>query len=86
MPEHLRSLVFILLIAVVTFFFIKKMTASIIEEAQFNRWRNTWLGLTTTVFLAGNFWLYAALSALLLLYIAKQEKNPFALFLSLIHI
>lgn len=84
MPEQFRSLIYIVLLALITFFFAKKLTASVVSEQQFNRWRNTWIALTIIVFLAGNFWVYAILSALLLFYVGKQEQNPFALFLVLL--
>lgn len=84
MPEHIRSLIYILILATATFFLAKKMTASVVDSRQFNRWRNTWLALTVIVFLAGNFWLYALLSFSLLMFVAKQEQNPFALFFVLL--
>jgi O-antigen ligase len=84
MPEHIRSLIYIVILAIATFFLAKKMTASVVDERQFGRWRNTWISLTIIVFLAGNFWIYAILSFLLLLYVGKKEQNPFALFFVLL--
>ena len=84
MPEHIRSLLYIVILAIMTFFLAKRMTVSVVDERQFNRWRNTWIALTIIVFLAGNFWVYALLSFLLLLYVGKKEQNPFALFFVLI--
>lgn len=84
MPEHIRSLAYIVLLALIAFFFAKKITASVITEQQFNRWRNTWLALTFIAFLAGNFWVYAIPSALLLWYVGKKEQNAFALFFVLL--
>ena len=84
MPEQLRALVVILILAAFTFFFARKMTASIIATDQFNRWRNAWLGVTLILFLAGNFWLYLILIAAFLLYLRKQENNIFALYIVLL--
>lgn len=84
MPEQYRTLIYIVLLALITFFFAKRITASVVQEQQFNRWRNTWIGITIIAFLSSNFWLYAILSALLLFFVNKNEKNPFALFLVLL--
>ncbi len=84
MPEHIRSLAYIVLLALIAFFFAKKITASMVSEQQFNRWRNTWIALTFIAFLASNFWVYAILSALLLWFVGKRERNAFALFFVLL--
>ncbi|HOY71190.1 MAG TPA: O-antigen ligase family protein [Methylotenera sp.] len=84
MPEQLRSLIYIVLLALIAFFFAKKITASIVSEQQFNRWRNTWIALTFIAFLAGNFWVYAILCALLLWYVGKREQNAIAMFFVLL--
>ena len=81
MAEHHRALVVILILAAFTFFFARRATQPLISTEQFKRWRNAWFGVTLIVFLAGNFWVYVVLSALLLLYLGKREQNPFALFL-----
>ena len=60
------------------------MSIKVISEAQFNRWRNAWFGVTIVVFLSGNFWIYAVLTAILLFNVGKQESNPFALFIALL--
>ncbi|HOY87917.1 MAG: O-antigen ligase family protein [Methylotenera sp.] len=84
MPENLRALVVILILAAFTFFFARKVTQPLISAEQFRCWRNAWLGVTLIVFLAGNFWVYIILTALLLLFLGKREANPFALFMVLL--
>lgn len=84
MPEHLRALIIILLLAIFIFTFAKKTVESLISPQQFKRWRNAWLIITLIVFLAGNFWAYALVSALFLWFISKREKNKFALFFVLL--
>ena len=76
MAEHHRALVVILILAAFTFFFARRATQPLISTEQFKRWRNAWFGVTLIVFLAGNFWVYVILSALLLLYLGKREQNP----------
>ena len=84
MPEHIRSFLFLLVLATIAFFFAKKVTASVLERSQFNRWRNTWFGLTSIAFLSGNFWVYIILSIILLTIVYNKEDNPFALFFVLL--
>jgi O-antigen ligase len=84
MPEHLRALIVILLLAIFTFTFAKKMLESLISPQQFKRWRNAWLIVTLIVFLAGNFWVYALVGALFLWFISKREENKFAFFFVLL--
>jgi hypothetical protein len=84
MPEHIRALVVILVIAIFTFYFSKKAAKPFISTQQFNRWRNAWLAITLVAFLAGNFWIFVIVSTLCILYFTKREQNPFALFVILL--
>lgn len=84
MPEHIRALVVILVIAIFTFYFSKKAVEPYISTQQFNRWRNAWFIITLVTFLAGNFWIFIIVSTLCILYFTKREQNPFALFVILL--
>lgn len=84
MPEYLRALVVILLIASVTFTFVKKTIAPIILGERLKRWRNTWLAITLIAFLSHNFWIYILASGLLIAFMAKSEPNKMALFFVLL--
>lgn len=86
MPEHLRALAFILPIAWVVFAFAKKAIAGsgIAAIDDFNRRRNLWFVLTTAAFLAHNFWLFAALATVAILYAERREWNHFALHLAVL--
>ena len=86
MPEHLRALVFILPIAWVVFFFAKKaMTiGGPTRPEDFNRRRNLWFALTLTAFLAHNFWLFAALATIAIVFSARTEPNKCALHLAVL--
>ena len=84
MPEHIRALVVILVIAAFTFYFAKKAVVPFISSPQFNHWRNAWFAITLTAFLAGNFWVFITVSTLFILYFTKREQNPFALFFILL--
>jgi O-antigen ligase len=84
MPEYLRALVVILLIAAFTFAFAKKAIAPVILTERFNRWRNAWFAITLIAFLSHNFWIYIVAGGLLTTFIAKHEPNKIALFFILL--
>ena len=84
MPEYLRALVVILLIASFTFVFAKKVIAPIILNERFNHWRNAWLAITLIAFLSHNFWIYIVASGLLIAFVAKREPNKMAFFFVLL--
>lgn len=84
MPEYLRALVAILLIAGFTFAFAKKAIAPVISMERFNRWRNAWLTITLIAFLSQNFWIYILIGGLGIAFIAKNELNKMALFFVLL--
>lgn len=81
MPEHLRALVFILPIAWVVFFFAKKAItpAGLVKPEDFERRRNLWFALTLAAFLAHNFWIFAAVAAVAILILAREEPNKAAM-------
>lgn len=81
MPEHLRALVFICVMALAVFAVARKpATAIAIAPTDFARRRNLWFALTLIAFLAHNVWLYAAAAALVLLSVQRAEKNRMAMF------
>ena len=78
MPEHLRALVYILVLATVVFAFARaSATASAIAPSDFKRRRNLWFAITLIAFLSGNFWTYIPLSAVILLIALPAEQNRF---------
>jgi O-antigen ligase len=80
MPEYLRSLLVILVLAAAFFSFTEKSASATIGRANFIRRRNLWFGLTLAAFLAHNFWVYTFVAILLLLYASRRENNPSSLF------
>lgn len=84
MPEYLRALIIILVLATTFFAFARYPASAITEVENFTRRRNLWLGLTLAVFLAHNFWIYVIIAILLLLYSNRRESNPPALFFSIL--
>src|SRR6266568_2946820 len=85
MPEYLKALVVILVLATVVFAFAKAPVCSIVSTAgDFERRRNLWFGLTLVVFLAHNFWIYIIAAAALLSLAASRESNKLAMFFFLL--
>lgn len=84
MPEHLRALIVILILATAVFALARRTATDLIPPDDFKRRRNLWFGLTLLAFLSHSFWLYA-LGALVALTLARRrEQNPLALFLALL--
>ncbi|MBI5891289.1 MAG: O-antigen ligase family protein [Nitrosomonadales bacterium] len=84
MPEHLRSLVYILILASLFFAFSQRFACVISNKSDFARRRNLWFGLTLAAFLAHSFWIYVVVTIPLLLFSNRHEPNPPALFFSVL--
>ena len=80
MAEHLRSLIIILVLATIFFAYAGRVATVIIRRDHFTSRRNLWIGITLAAFLPANFWVYAFITILLLLYVNRRETNPPALF------
>src|SRR4051812_33851802 len=85
MPQHLKALVVILILAAPLFVLAKgPACASAMQPDDFNRRRNLWFAVTLTAFLAHNFWVYIVGVGVLLLTTMPKEKNPLAAYLFLL--
>jgi O-antigen ligase len=81
MPEHLRALLVILVLAGAVFAAARPLACAVaMTERDFSRRRNLWFGLTLVAFLAHNFWIFIAFAAALLLLTAMAEGNKLALY------
>jgi hypothetical protein len=85
-PEHLRALVYILLIAAPVFVVAKKIALPLIGEAEFSLWRNCWLAATCLTFLSGSFFVFAVAMALMSIYIHRKSSQPILLYLVLMFV
>lgn len=81
MPEHLRALVVVLVLAGVIFFITRRATIDLVPANNFTRWRNTWFSLTIIAFISHSAWLYFSITSIVLFLLARQENNRVALFL-----
>ncbi|MBS3936168.1 MAG: O-antigen ligase family protein [Sulfuritalea sp.] len=85
MPEHLRALVVILVIATCVFLVAQRpVCAAGVAPADYRRRRNLWLALTVIAFVAHDYWLFVFAAAAVLLVQAPKEHNKPALFLLLV--
>ena len=85
MPEYVRALIVILVLASVVFAFSKApATAVAISTADFVRRRNAWFCITVAGFLSQNYWVFVLIGSLLIFRASKKEPNPIALFFFLI--
>jgi O-antigen ligase len=80
MPEHLRALIVILVLATTVFAFAHRPACAIAKTGDYTRRRNLWFAFTLAAFLAHNFWLYTLIAIPLLIYANWRETNPPALF------
>ena len=84
MPVHLRALVVILILAVAVFILARRPASFAITDNDFTRRRNLWFAVTLIAFLAHNFWIFLAVTGLLLAFAGRREHSPIALFIWLL--
>lgn len=80
MPEHIRALVVILVLAGVVFAMARRAAVDLIPQNDFTRRRNLWFVLTILAFISQSFWVYAAVTTVILSVAQKREHNPVSLF------
>ena len=86
MPEHIRSLIIILLIAVpLLSFWSARIKPALSEPSQIKIIVRIWLLLTITAFLSPSFWIYVVVASAVLIFSVRKIKNPIAIFLSLLY-
>lgn len=86
MPEHLRALVVILVIAAAVFHVARPVAVQVVPAETFARWRTAWFGLTLALFLSHSFWIYALLLVFWGRYMASRESNMVGLFFVLLFV
>lgn len=80
MPDHLRALVVILIVATLIFVGARIATSTLMANADFIRRRNIWLALTLVSYLSHSFWVCLLVVAVLLSRAFAREHNPLALY------
>jgi O-antigen ligase len=80
MPDYIRTLIVILIIATPFFYFVRQTALVFTTNESFARRRNLWFALTLSAFISHNFWLFIALAILLIGYAKRRESNLTALY------
>jgi hypothetical protein len=86
MPEHLRALVWILLIATFFFYVAKGAFAELLSEETFKRWRNLWFASTLVLFLSHSIWIAMLVIGALLLAQRRKEAHVMGLYFALLFV
>jgi O-antigen ligase len=73
MPEIIRALIVVIVLAFFAFYLGRQVTTGSISQREFSVWRNVWFVATAAGFLAGNFYIYAIVVTILVLY-ARAER------------
>jgi hypothetical protein len=85
MPNHLKGYVYVMILALIVFALVRKpITASIVSADDFRRRRNAWLLVTTIVFVAHNFWVYAFATGVVAWLLMQRDRNPMAAYVTLL--
>jgi len=84
MAENLKALIIVLLLSASVFAACNYASRAVTLPRDFTRRAGLWLGITATLFLAHNYWVFVALTCLILLVTAPQDSNPVALFYMLV--
>jgi O-antigen ligase len=86
MLVNLKALIVVLAIAATVFWLARPMVLQFANAVDFERRRNLWFALTAAGLLAPNFWIFAALAVPLILWGARRDTNPVALFVALLFV
>src|SRR5688500_16583018 len=81
--NNLKAMVVVLVVALAVFFVIRPVCLRFMTPEDFTRRRNAWLALTVAAFTSLNFWWYVCVAVPILIWAARKEKNPIALYLFL---
>lgn len=85
MPEYIRALIVLLVIATVVFYFVKApATAMAMSVDDFVRRRNAWICITLAGFLSQNYWIFVAITCFLIYNAAKKDTHKIAFFFFLL--
>lgn len=85
MPEFLRTLLVLVVLATIVFAFARPLACpSAFDPGDYSRRRNLWFSVTIATFLANNYWLYIVLVGGLLYFAVQKERSRLVLFFALL--
>lgn len=86
MTTNLKALLVVLFFALPVFYLAKSLCVKFMAVEDFVLRRNVWLALTVVAFVSPSFWIYASVALPLLYWAARNEDNPVALYVLLLHV
>jgi len=84
MPENIKILIVILVLAVPAFYTGQQIARSVNTDREFAVWRNAWFAVTITAFLSLNFFVHALMLVIVRLYVRSVRAAPIGLFFILL--
>jgi O-antigen ligase len=86
MLGSIKALVVVLAIGALVFHLATPIALRFMSAEDFSRRRRVWFVLTVVSFVSPNFWLYAVVAVPVLLWANRNDSNPMALYLLLLHV
>lgn len=83
---NLKALIVVLGLAATVFWLARPLILQFATAADFDRRRNLWFAATAAGLLAPNFWIFALVAVPLILWAARRDTNPIALYASLLFV
>jgi O-antigen ligase len=83
---NLKGLIIVLAIAATVFYLAKPIALQFMSGEDFSRRRLVWFVLTVAYFVSPNFWLYMIVAVPLLVWANRNDSNPIALYLLMLHV
>lgn len=80
MLSNLKALVVVLVAAWAAFALLRPMCLQFMAESTYARRRNVWFALTIVAFASPSFAIYALFAMVLLIWAARRDSNPLALY------
>lgn len=84
MPEHIRALLFVLVLGSFVWLMARPAITQIVSTETFTRWRGFWYVTTLAWFLSHNFWIYVGIMTVMLIKAGRRETHVFGLYLLLL--
>src|SRR5262249_53999056 len=84
--QHLKQLLFVLAIAWAVFRFARPVALLFSNQRDFLCRRNAWYALTIAAFLSPTFPLFCLVAAVIIIWAARRDSNPAALYLMLLNV
>jgi hypothetical protein len=86
MLGSIKALIVVLAIAATIFHLAKPIALRFMTGDDFSRRRLVWFALTAVSFVSPNIWLFALIAVPMLVWAGRNDSNPIALYLLLLHV